>query len=80
MALQEIPAVNAVIDDATQEVVYRSYVDISVAVASPSGLVVPVLRNTQSMGFADVEKTIAMYGKKAKDGQVSLSLHFLLLL
>lgn len=48
----EIPAVNAVIDDSTQELVYRNYVDVSVAVASPSGLVVPVLRNTEKMGFA----------------------------
>lgn len=71
-ALQEIPAVNAVIDDATQEVVYRNYVDISVAVASPTGLVVPVLRNTEKMNFADVEKTIALYGKKAKDGKMAI--------
>ena len=54
--LQELPAVNGVIDDATNEIVYRNYVDISVAVASPNGLVVPVLRNTEKMGFADVEK------------------------
>jgi 2-oxoglutarate dehydrogenase E2 component (dihydrolipoamide succinyltransferase) len=52
VALQEIPAVNGVIDDATQEVVYRNYVDISVAVASPKGLVVPVLRNTENMSFS----------------------------
>ena len=51
-ALQEIPAVNAVIDDATGEIVYRNYVDVSVAVASPTGLVVPVLRNTEKMSFA----------------------------
>lgn len=71
-ALQEIPAVNAVIDDSTHEIVFRNYVDISVAVASPTGLVVPVLRNTEKMNFADVEKTIAMYGKKAKEGSMSL--------
>ena len=52
MALQEIPAINAVIDTATNEIVYRNYCDISVAVASPNGLVVPVLRNTEKMGFA----------------------------
>jgi hypothetical protein len=51
-ALQEIPAINAVIDDATQEIVYRNYVDVSVAVASPNGLVVPVLRNTEKMSFS----------------------------
>jgi 2-oxoglutarate dehydrogenase E2 component (dihydrolipoamide succinyltransferase) len=71
-ALQEIPAVNAYIDDEAKEVVYRDYVDISVAVASPNGLVVPVLRNTESMNFADVEKNIAMYAQKAKDGTLSL--------
>jgi 2-oxoglutarate dehydrogenase E2 component (dihydrolipoamide succinyltransferase) len=71
-ALQEIPAVNAVIDDATQEIVYRNYVDVSVAVASPTGLVVPVLRNTEKMGFADVEKAISAYGNKAKNGTLAL--------
>jgi len=71
-ALQEIPAVNAFIDDQSQEIVYRDYVDISVAVASPNGLVVPVLRNTEFMSFADVEKTIALYGQKAKDGTLGL--------
>jgi 2-oxoglutarate dehydrogenase E2 component (dihydrolipoamide succinyltransferase) len=70
--LLEIPAVNAVIDDATNEIVYRHYVDISVAVASPNGLVVPVLRNTEKMSFADVEKTIGHFGKKAKDGALAL--------
>jgi 2-oxoglutarate dehydrogenase E2 component (dihydrolipoamide succinyltransferase) len=71
-ALQEIPSVNAYIDDATKEVVYREFVDISVAVASPTGLVVPVLRNTETMSFADVERNIAMYGKKAQEGTLSL--------
>ena len=71
-ALQEIPAVNAYIDDETKEVVYREYCDISVAVASPNGLVVPVLRNTEAMSFADVERNIAMYGAKAKEGSLSL--------
>jgi len=72
VTLQELPAVNGVIDDATNEIVYRNYVDISVAVASPNGLVVPVLRNTEKMSFADVEKAIAMYGKKAKEGALAL--------
>lgn len=71
-ALKELPAVNAYIDDATQEIVYRDFVDISVAVASPTGLVVPVLRNTETMTFADVERNIAMYGQKAKDGTLTL--------
>mmetsp|Transcript_10262 Transcript_10262/g.28797 ORF Transcript_10262/g.28797 Transcript_10262/m.28797 type:complete len:429 (-) Transcript_10262:16-1302(-) len=71
-ALQEIPAVNAYIDDEAKEVVYRDYCDISVAVASPNGLVVPVLRNTEAMSFADVERNIAMYGQKARDGTLAL--------
>ena len=71
-ALQEIPAVNAYIDDKTQEIVYRDYVDVSIAVASPTGLVVPVLRNTETMSFADVERNIAHYANKAKEGTLSL--------
>jgi len=71
-ALQEIPAVNAFIDDETKEVVYREYVDVSVAVASPGGLVVPVLRNTETMSFADVERSITMYGQKAREGSLAL--------
>lgn len=71
-ALQEVPVVNAYIDDETQEIVYREYCDISVAVASPTGLVVPVLRNTENMSFADVEHNIAMYAQKAKDGTLAL--------
>lgn len=71
-ALIEFPAVNGVIDDSTNEIVYRDYVDISVAVASPAGLVVPVLRNTENMDFSGVEKSIAHYGKKAKEGALAL--------
>ncbi|CAM9664615.1 unnamed protein product [Scytosiphon promiscuus] len=71
-ALREMPAVNGYIDDAAKEIVYRNYVDISVAVSSPNGLVVPVLRNVEDMGFADVEKAIAEYGRKAKEGSLAL--------
>lgn len=71
-ALKELPAVNAYIDDESQEIVYREYCDISVAVASPGGLVVPVLRNTETMSFADVERSIALYGQKARDGTLAL--------
>lgn len=71
-ALLEIPTVNAFIDDDAQEIVHREYCDVSVAVASPNGLVVPVLRNTEKMSFADVERNIAMYGQKARDGTLSL--------
>jgi len=70
--LLEIPAVNAVIDDESQEIVYRHYIDISVAVASPTGLVVPVLRSTDKLTFAEVEKQIADYGQKAKTGKLAL--------
>jgi len=71
-ALQEIPAINAYIDDNTKEIVYHNFCDISVAVASPNGLVVPVLRNTEKMSFADVEKEIATYASKAKNGTLAL--------
>ncbi|KHJ40933.1 dihydrolipoyllysine-residue succinyltransferase, E2 component of oxoglutarate dehydrogenase complex [Trichuris suis] len=63
-ALQDQPIVNAVIDEG--EIVYRQFIDISVAVASPRGLVVPVLRNVESMSFADVEKSIAHFAELAK--------------
>eukprot|EP00979_Chaetoceros_neogracilis_P001593 scaffold277_cov215-Chaetoceros_neogracile.AAC.2 len=71
-ALKELPAVNAYIDNETKEIVYREYSDVSVAVASPGGLVVPVLRNTETMTFADVERSIALYGQKARDGTLAL--------
>jgi 2-oxoglutarate dehydrogenase E2 component (dihydrolipoamide succinyltransferase) len=71
-ALLEIPAINAYIDDNSKEVVYHNYCDISVAVASPNGLVVPVLRNTESMSFADVEQEIANYSNKAKSGTLAI--------
>ncbi|KAK9844101.1 hypothetical protein WJX81_004452 [Elliptochloris bilobata] len=69
-ALQKVPAVNAVIDG--DEIVYRDYTDISIAVATPKGLVVPVLRNADELSFADVEKTINALGKKARDGTLSI--------
>ncbi|MES1909250.1 MAG: hypothetical protein MHM6MM_002022 [Cercozoa sp. M6MM] len=69
-ALQRQPIVNAIIDG--KDVVYRDYNDISVAVASPNGLVVPVLRNTEAMSFADVEANIARYGAMARDGALGI--------
>merc|ERR1711994_380960 len=69
-ALTKQPTVNAVIDG--QETVYRDFVDISVAVATPKGLAVPVLRNVERMNYADVEKGIAELGKKAKNNQISI--------
>jgi len=69
-ALQANPAVNASVDG--KEIIYRDYVDVSVAVASPTGLVVPVLRNTEAMSMADVEKEIQRYGKMARDGTLAM--------
>ncbi|KAG7510092.1 dihydrolipoyllysine-residue succinyltransferase component of 2-oxoglutarate dehydrogenase complex, mitochondrial-like [Solea senegalensis] len=71
-ALSDQPAVNAVIDDTTKEIVYRDYVDISVAVATPKGLVVPVIRNVEGMNFADIEKTINMLGEKARKNELAV--------
>merc|ERR1712241_1093048 len=69
-SLTQQPTVNAVIDG--QDMVYRDYVDISVAVATPKGLVVPVLRNVQDMNYADIEKGIAALGEKAKKNELSM--------
>ncbi|XP_077412991.1 dihydrolipoyllysine-residue succinyltransferase component of 2-oxoglutarate dehydrogenase complex, mitochondrial [Vanacampus margaritifer] len=71
-ALTDQPAVNAVIDDTTKEIVYRDYVDISVAVATPKGLVVPVIRNVEGMNFTDIEKTINMLGEKARNNELAV--------
>ncbi|CAA2969139.1 dihydrolipoyllysine-residue succinyltransferase component of 2-oxoglutarate dehydrogenase complex 2 [Olea europaea subsp. europaea] len=69
-ALQNQPIVNAVIDG--DDIIYRDYVDISIAVGTPKGLVVPVLRNAGSMNFAEVEKEINTLAKKATDGTISI--------
>jgi len=69
-ALTKQPTVNAVIDG--QEILYRDYVDISVAVATPKGLVVPVLRNAEGMTYADIEKGIAALGQKAKNNELAV--------
>uniref|UniRef100_A0A8C1RA05 Dihydrolipoyllysine-residue succinyltransferase component of 2-oxoglutarate dehydrogenase complex, mitochondrial n=1 Tax=Cyprinus carpio TaxID=7962 RepID=A0A8C1RA05_CYPCA len=71
-ALTDQPAVNAVIDDSTKEIVYRDYVDISVAVATPKGLVVPVIRGVEGMNFADIEKTINELGEKARKNELAV--------
>ncbi|XP_074091814.1 dihydrolipoyllysine-residue succinyltransferase component of 2-oxoglutarate dehydrogenase complex, mitochondrial [Macrotis lagotis] len=71
-ALQEQPVVNAVIDDTTKEMVYRDYIDISVAVATPRGLVVPVIRNVETMNFADIERTINELGEKARKNELAI--------
>jgi 2-oxoglutarate dehydrogenase E2 component (dihydrolipoamide succinyltransferase) len=69
-ALKDWPAVNAEIDG--DDLVYKNYYDIGVAVGTPSGLVVPVVRNADQLSFADVEKTIGGLGKKARDGKLSM--------
>ncbi len=69
-ALKELPAVNGEIDG--DEIVYKNYYDIGVAVGTEQGLVVPVLRDADSLGFADIEKKIAELGKRARDGKLAL--------
>jgi 2-oxoglutarate dehydrogenase E2 component (dihydrolipoamide succinyltransferase) len=71
-ALLEVPGVNAMIDDAHQEIVYRDYVDMSVAVSTPKGLVTPVIQNTESMGFADIEKKLVELADRARAGKLTL--------
>jgi 2-oxoglutarate dehydrogenase E2 component (dihydrolipoamide succinyltransferase) len=69
-ALQAFPAVNAEIDG--DEIVYKHYYDIGVAVSTPSGLVVPVVRNADQLSFADVEKAINELGARARDGRLAM--------
>jgi 2-oxoglutarate dehydrogenase E2 component (dihydrolipoamide succinyltransferase) len=69
-ALKRFPAVNASLDG--DDIVYHGYQDIGVAVSSPRGLVVPVLRNADNMGLAKIEKQIRDYGEKAKDGKLAI--------
>ena len=69
-ALKKYPAVNAAIDG--DDIIYHNYCDIGIAVSSPRGLVVPILRNAETMGFADVEQGILDYAAKAKDGSLAI--------
>ena len=69
-ALKEYPAVNAEIDG--DEIVYKNFVHMGIAVGGPSGLVVPVLRNADTLSFAEIEKAIGAFGKKARDGALKL--------
>ena len=69
-ALKKFPLVNASIDG--NDIVYHGYFDIGIAVGSPRGLVVPILRNADQMSLADIEKKIAEFGQKAKDGKLSI--------
>jgi len=70
LAARDVPSVNARIEG--DEIVYHDYLDVSVAVSAPNGLVVPVVRNAQAMSFAEIEKTIADFGKRAKDGTLTM--------
>jgi len=69
-AVNQEPSINAMIEG--DEIVYREYCDVSIAVSAPKGLVVPVLRNVESMSFAGVEKAIVEFGQKARDGTLSI--------
>ena len=69
-ALKKYPILNASVDG--NDIVYHGYFDIGIAVGSPRGLVVPILRNADQMSFADIEKKIAEFGQKAKDGKLGL--------
>jgi len=70
LALKDFPGVNAQIEG--DEIVYFDYVDLSVAVSAPNGLMTPVVRNVDKMSFAEIEKAIGEYGRKARDGQLTL--------
>ncbi len=69
-ALQKFPIINASVDG--NDIVYHGYIDIGVAVGSPRGLVVPILRDADQMSIADIEKKIGEFGQKAKDGKLSM--------
>jgi 2-oxoglutarate dehydrogenase E2 component (dihydrolipoamide succinyltransferase) len=69
-ALQKFPILNASVDG--NDIVYHGYIDIGIAVGSPRGLVVPILRDADQMSIADIEKKIAEYGQKAKDGKITI--------
>ena len=70
MALKDLPSVNASIEG--DDIVYHDYADISVAVSSPGGLVVPVIRDAQNLSVAGIEKTIGDFGRRAKDGTLKM--------
>ncbi len=69
-ALQEFPAVNAYIDG--EEIIYHDFCDISIAVSAPKGLVVPIIRNAESMGMAEIEKKVVELATKARDNKLAL--------
>ena len=69
-ALQKYPILNASVDG--NDIVYHGYIDVGVAVGSPRGLVVPILRNADQLSLADIEKKIAEFGEKARDGKLAM--------
>ncbi|GAA3667163.1 MAG: 2-oxoglutarate dehydrogenase complex dihydrolipoyllysine-residue succinyltransferase [Acetobacter sp.] len=69
-ALKEFPAINAEIDG--EDVIYRDFINLGIAVGGPNGLVVPVIRDADKMGFAQIEKTISGFGKAAREGTLKL--------
>ena len=69
-ALKKFPVLNASVDG--NDIVYHGYFDVGIAVGSPRGLVVPILRNADQMSFAEIEKKIAEFGQKAKDGKLGI--------
>ncbi|HEX8224624.1 MAG TPA: 2-oxoglutarate dehydrogenase complex dihydrolipoyllysine-residue succinyltransferase [Allosphingosinicella sp.] len=71
LAARDVPAVNAYIEG--EEIVYHDYVDVSVAVSAPNGLVVPVIRDAHALSFAEIEKTIADFGRRAKEGSLTMA-------
>ncbi len=70
LALQELPAVNAEIDG--DSIIYKNYYNIGVAVGTPQGLVVPVLKDADQMGFAEIERSIGDFGRRARDGKLTI--------
>jgi 2-oxoglutarate dehydrogenase E2 component (dihydrolipoamide succinyltransferase) len=69
-ALQKFPVLNASVDG--NDIVYHGFIDIGIAVGSPRGLVVPIIRNADQMSIAEIEKKIAEFGAKAKDGKLTI--------
>ena len=68
--MKRFPIINAAVEDA--DILYYDYYDIGIAVSSPRGLVVPVLRDAERLGLAEIEKSIAMFGERAKSGALTL--------
>jgi len=74
LSMRDVPAINASIEgpDSGDTIVYRDYVDMSIAVATPKGLVTPVIRNAETLDFVGIEKAIAELGTKARDGKLTI--------